>query len=195
MCLLKNSNYYVKYLLAILAFFVCGWFFYNGVICPNGITRYQAWRDKAAIKKLMHDNYLMLYYGDWDKISVDDFDVDFMLDNASSSQVSKHSNLIMKVMRDGGKTVGFLAYYPKSPYWWQMLFLVVDENYRGKGHAAKLIQYFIDDAVRRGAIKLTTFTRLVNTKARSLYEGKFGFKDIAHHHDKYMDLVLYPKHK
>ncbi len=185
----------MKIVIAAVAFAVFGYCGYAWTSYDNGIVDYKVSRDKVAIKKIFHDDWKMLYYGDFDKISETDFNVDFMLDNRSSSQYSAHSNLILKVLRESGKTVGFLAYYPKSQYWWHMLFLIVDQDHRGKGYASKLVQFFIDDCVARGAIKLTTFTRLVNTKARAVYEGKFGFKDIGHPDDKYLDLVLYPKKK
>ena len=188
----SNSSYF-KVGIAIVLFTIVGWCGYSWCFNDSGIADYKPVRDKEAIKKMFHDDWQFLYYGDWDKITEDDFSVDFMLDNNSSSQYSADHNLVLKVLRESGQTVGFLAYYPKSPYWWHMLFLIVDKDHRRKGYAAKIVQFFIDDAVRRGAIKITTFTRLINTRARALYEGKFGFKDIAHHDDKYMDLVLYPK--
>lgn len=173
----------------ILSFCVYAWNFYD-----NGVVDYKPWRDKDAVKKIFHDDWQWLQYGDWGTITEDDFDVDFMLDNRSSSQYSAHSNLILKVYRDAGKTVGFLAYYPKSAYAYQMLFLIVDKDHRGKGYASKLIQYFMDDSIARGAVKLLTFTRVANSRARSLYEGKFGFKATPYvHDDKYIDLTFYPK--
>ena len=183
----------VKIMIASTAVAVFCFCAYSWTAYDNGVVDYQDNRDKQAVKKMFHDDWQFLYYGDWDKITENDFDVDFMLDNRSSSQYSVNSNLVLKVLRESGKTVGFLAYYPKSPFWWQMLFLIVDKDHRGKNYASKLVQFFIDDSVARGAIKLTTFTRLINTPARRVYEGKFGFKDICHHDDKYMDLVLYPK--
>ena len=191
----KDYNHSIKIVIAIVALVVMGWCGYAWTNYDNGIVDYKAFRDKAAIKKMFHDDWKFLYYGDWDKISETDFNVDFMLDNRSSLQHAIHSNLILKVLRENGKTVGFLAYYPKSPYWWHMLFLIVDKDHRGKSYASKLVQFFIDDSVDRGAIKLTTFTRLINTPARAVYEGKFGFKDIGHHDEKYMDLLLYPRKK
>jgi ribosomal protein S18 acetylase RimI-like enzyme len=176
--------------IALIGRFGSTWPFYG-----NGIVDYNASRDKAAVKKMFHDDWKLLYYGDMDTISETDFDVDFMLDNRSSSQHAAHDNLILKVLRQNDQTVGFLAYYPKSSYWWHMLFLIVDKDSRGKKYAAKLVQFFIDDSVARGAIKLSTFTRLINTPARAVYEGQFGFKDVEHHDEKYMDLVLYPLKK
>ena len=172
-----------------------GYFGYTISFYSNGIVDYKESRDKAAVKKMFHDDWKLLYYGDMDTISETDFDVDFMLDNRSSSQHAAHDNLVLKVLRQNDQTVGFLAYYPKSPYWWHMLFLIVDKDHRGKKYAAKLVQFFIDDSVARGALKLSTFTRLINTPARAVYEGQFGFKDVEHHDEKYMDLVLYPLKK
>ena len=192
-CNKKNSI--VRPIFGIIIISLVAFFSYTKFAHHDGVVDYQPSRDKAAVKKMFHDDWQLLQYGDWDKITEDDFDVDFMLDNRSSSQYSTNSNLILKVLRQSGKTVGFLAYYPKSPYWWQMLFLIVDKDHRGHGYASKLVQAFIDDSVARGAVKLTTFTRLINTPARKVYEGKFGFKDIEHHDGKYMDLVLYPKKK
>lgn len=185
----------IKIAIATITCMFFGWFLYNTYVCDYGVVDYVPYRDKAAVKKMFYDDWQLLYYGDWDKITIDSYNVDFMLDNRSSSQYASYSNLTLKVMRDCGKTVGFLAYYPNSPYWWHMLFLIVDKDYRKKGYASTMIQYMIDDLVSRGVVKITTFTRLVNTRARALYEGKFGFKDIAHHDGKYMDLVLYPKKK
>ncbi len=195
MSFFTSYNRSIKIIIAIVAFVVMGWCAYAWTCYDNGIIDYNAQRDKSSIKKMFHDDWQLLYYGDFDKIHETDFNVDFMLDNRSSSQHTTHSNLIIKVLRESGKTVGFLAYYPRSPYWWHMLFLIVDKDHRGKGYASKLVQFFIDDSVARGAIKLTTFTRLMNTPARAVYEGKFGFKDIGHHEEKYMDLLLYPKLK
>ena len=195
MIFFKSYSFMIKCILAFVAMATLSFCFYAWTFYDNGVVSYQAWRDKVSVKKMFHDDWQLLQYGDWDKITEDDFDVDFMLDTRSSSQYSANGNLVLKVLRESGKTVGFLAYYPKSPYCWQMLFLIVDKDHRGKGYASKLVQHFIDDSVSRGAVKLMTFTRLINTPARSVYEGKFGFKDVMHHDDKYMDLVLYPAKK
>ncbi len=191
----RSYNYSIKIMIGLTLLGLVGWCGYAWTSYDNGIVDYKMTRDKDAVKKMFHDDWKLLYYGDMDVIQETDFDVDFMLDNRSSSQYSANSNLILKVLRESGQTVGFLAYYPKSPYWWHMLFLIVDKDYRGKKYASKLVQFFIDDSVTRGAIKLSTFTRLINTPARAVYEGQFGFKDVCHHDDTYMDLILYPKKK
>lgn len=189
----------IKISLSMVLVAACGWYGLNSFRCDNGIYDYVESRDKVAIKKMFHDDWQLLYFGDFDKISEDDFNVDFMLDNCSSSQYTATHNLVLKVMREHGKTVGFLAFYPRSPYWWHMLFIIVDQDHRRSGYASKLVQYFIDESVARGAIKVTTFTRLMNTRARALYQDKFKFKDMGdpyvgtENEAKYIDLALYPQ--
>ena len=168
-----------------------GWFAYPLLVTDDGIVDYVPSRDKAAIKKMFADDWGLLISDE----SMNTYSVDYMLDNRTPSQYEKADKLILKVLRKDGKTIGFLAYYPKSFYWWHLLFLVVDVDHRRHGYATQLLQFVIDDMIARGALKITIFTRLANTRARALYEGKFGFKDIAHYEDKYMDLVWYPYKK
>lgn len=181
----------MKIIISILGLFMSVFLFYSWFFYDNGIVDYVASRDKIAIKKMFADDWKMLISDE----SMNTYSVDFMLDNRSNLQHAKSDKLILKVLRERGKTIGFLAYYPKSSYWWHLLFLVIDKDHRKQGYATKMIQFVIDDMIARGAAKITIFTRLANTKARALYEGKFGFKDIAHYQDKYMDLVWYPAKK
>ena len=181
----------MKIIISILGLFMSAFLTYSWFFYDNGIVDYVASRDKVAIKKMFADDWKMLISDE----SMNTYSVDFMLDNRSNLQHAKSDKLILKVLRERGKTIGFLAYYPKSSYWWHLLFLVIDKDHRKQGYATKMIQFVIDDMIARGAAKITIFTRLANTKARALYEGKFGFKDIAHYQDKYMDLVWYPAKK
>jgi len=194
---LKSNNRFLQILGILVLVAIVGWCTFTRCFQNNGIFDYDAARDKVAVRTMFHEDYKFLYFGNPDEISVNDFDVDFMLDQATSSQYSARHDLVMKVMREEGRTVGFLAYHPRSPYWWHMLFIVVDKKYRRKGYAAQLVQYFIDDVIKRGAIKISTFTRLKNTRARALYEDKFKFKATVlndeHYQGNYVDLVLYPK--
>lgn len=187
----ENYGHNIKVVLIFCIFLMTAFFVYSWFAYDNGIVNYVESRDKTAIKKMFKDDWHLLISDE----SMNSYSVDFMLDNRSNSQHTKTNKLILKVLRERGKTVGFLAYYPKSAYWWHLLFLVVDQDYRKKGYASKMLQYFIDDSIARGAIKLSIFTRLANSKARALYEGKFGFKDVAHYDNKYMDLVWYPGKK
>ena len=184
-----NYSHSMKIVISIAALLMVCFCAYTWCSYDNGVVDYVASRDKAAVKRMFKDEWEVLVH----HTNLETYNVDFMLDNRSSSQHHKDNKLVLKVLRDAGKTVGFTAYYPKSPFWWQLLFVVVDKDHRKKGFASKLIQYDLDDMVKRGALKITIWTRLDNKNARSLYEGKFGFKDIGHHENRYMDLVWYPK--
>lgn len=184
----ENYTGHMKIILLVLGLLISTFFTYSWFRYDNGIINYVESRDKDAIKAMFSDEWKMLISDE----SMDSYSVDFMLDNRSPMQHAKSDKLILKVLRENGQTVGFLAYYPKSAFWWHLLFLVVDKDHRKKGYATKMLQFTIDDMIARGAVKITIFTRLANTKARALYQGKFGFKDIAHYDDKYMDLVWYP---
>jgi len=184
---IKNNSYSMKIVISIFILLAFVLFSYSWFAYDNGIVDYVPSRDKAAVKKMFQDEWELLIH----HTNLNSYSVDFMLDNRSSSQHHKDNKLILKVLRSAGKTVGFTAYYSKSSFWWQLLFVVVDKDYRKKGFASKIIQHDIDDMVKRGALKITIWTRLDNKNARSLYEGKFGFKDIGHHENRYMDLVWY----
>jgi len=188
---LKKYRPFVKIIILVTLVALSSFCAYSWLNCDNGIVDYVACRDKDAIKKMFKDEWKMLISDE----SLNDYSVDFMLDNRSTSQQIVVDKLILKVLRENGQTVGFLAYYSKSLYWWHLLFLVVDKDHRKKGYATTMLQFVINDMIARGALKIGIFTRLANSKARALYQGKFGFKDVAHYDNKYMDLIWYPPKK
>src|SRR3990167_1697386 len=109
---LRQYGKSMQVVLVITGILTLGFCWYAWMWYDNGILDYRAFRDKAAVKKMFHDDWQWLQYGDWDKISEDEYDVDFMLDNRSSSQTTVNNKLVLKVLRESGKTVGFLAYHP-----------------------------------------------------------------------------------
>lgn len=130
-------------------------------------------KDHANIEALFHkgDNWWWLICNE----HLDSYSVDHTLKYRSSSQYEKRYDLTMKVLQIDGKIAGFTAYYPKSQYTWQFLFLLVDQDFRRQGVAKKLLTYAVKDMVARGAVKVDLVTRVENFKAQDLYE-KFGFR-------------------
>ncbi|MCX5924242.1 MAG: GNAT family N-acetyltransferase [Candidatus Dependentiae bacterium] len=130
-------------------------------------------KDSAKVDELFHkgDNwYWMISTG-----SSATYNVDFMLRHKTSSQYEKKHDMVVKVLKVGDNIAGFLAYYPLSEHVWQLLFLMVDQDFRRQGIAKKLLKFAVDDMVSRGAIKVSLATRNNNFKAQSLYKT-FGFK-------------------
>lgn len=133
-------------------------------------------KDFAAINDLFHkgDNWYWMICN----ANQNTYSVDWLLRYKTSSQHQKLHDLITKVIEIDSKIAGFIAYYPKSKYTWQFLFLLVDQDFRRQGIAKKLLTYAVKDMVSRGAIKIDLATRIENIKAQDLYK-KFGFKLVA----------------
>lgn len=167
-----------KKLLVMVVFVLsAGWgvsFFYKRYWNPVRDVDYL--KDHVKIETLFHkgDNWWWLICNE----HLDTYSVDHTLKYKSSSQYEKRHDLIMKVWDARGKIAGFTAYYPKSPYTWQFLFLLVDQDFRRQGIAKKLLTYAVKDMVARGALKIDLVTRVENSKAQDLYK-KFGFRQTG----------------
>lgn len=137
----------------------------------TGIYPYDAAHDKAAIVRIFKDNWSWL-------ITSQDYSIDYMLDTKSSNKEPQNfGNLTLKVYRENDKTAGFLAYHKKKFYEGFILFVAVDEKYRGKGYAHKLVQEAVKSLKADGCTVIELFTRVLNKPARKVYEGE-GFKEI-----------------
>lgn len=135
-------------------------------------------KDFAAIDALFHkeDNWFWMICNE----HLDTFPLEKLLRYKMSNPYDNgpHNDLTTRVVEVDGKIAGFTAYYPKSKHVWQFLFLIVDQDFRGKGLAKKLLMYAAKDMVAHGAVKVDMVTRIENVKARSLYR-QFGFKQVG----------------
>jgi ribosomal protein S18 acetylase RimI-like enzyme len=148
---------------AALYFYGTPYFF---VPDKNGIRLYQQ-ADKEFVRAM--------FAHDWRTMVSEEYDLDFTLDHATSSQWERKHDMIMKVMQEDGRVVGYSAVYKKAQFWGRILFIIVDKEYRGKGYAKALVM----DALRylffdQDCLKVTLLTRQYNTAAQILYE-KVGF--------------------
>lgn len=147
-------------------------FYYKGD--SDTIRNFNFEKDFKQVETLFHkgDNWYWMISDYSRKVG---YDLDFALRYQSSSLEEKRHDLITKVLEVEDKVAGFMAYYPKSPYTWQFLFLLVDQDFRGKGIAKQLLSYAVEDMLRLGAIKIDLVTRVDNARAQGLYQN-FGFK-------------------
>ena len=118
------------------------------------------------------------------------YSIDFALKYATSSQHVKKHDMIMKVATVDGTIVGFCSYHPKSAKAWQLLFLIVDQDYRRQGTARKLLSYAVDDMVKRGALRIDIATRNNNFRAQQLYKS-FGAKLVDNNDDDFVHFSWY----
>lgn len=132
----------------------------------EGIYDYKASYDREAVLHIFKNNMQWL-------VASHDYSVEYMLDTHSSSKELKHKgNLTLKVYRlADNKTVGFLAYHKKNFYEGKVLFVAVDEQFRGKGYARALLSYALDSLKKQGCTVVSLVTRVANERGRKLYTG------------------------
>lgn len=151
------------------------YYYLNRTVVNEGVFDYEPARDRAAILEIFRKNWYWL-------IADDNYSAEYMLDNRASQQTGPAGDLILKVYRVQDKTAGFLAYYHKSFYKGYVLFLVVDEEYRKKGYAEKLLRYALAQLKNDGMTIAQLITRIDNIRAQSLYK-KVGMHEIWRDHE------------
>ena len=129
-------------------------------------------RDTQPILEMFDKNWYWLV-----EASRDEYSPEFMLQNRTPDKNPRNfGKLIIKVLREGDKTAGFVAYYKKSFYEYKLLYLAVGRAFRGKGYGYELAKYALQDMFSRGCRLIKLVTRENNIKARSLYK-KLGFTE------------------
>ena len=145
-------------------------------------------KDHQKVDDLFHKNdnwYWMISTS-----GTNTYSIDFTLKYATSSQYAKKHDMIMRVATVEGNIAGFCSYYPKSAKVWQLLFLIVDQDYRRQGIARKLLTYAVDDMVDRGALRIDIATRNNNFKAQQLYKN-FGAKLVDNDDNDFVHFSWY----
>ena len=148
-----------------------GIFYYHTTKC--NLYDYDPVNDRTTLMKLFKNHTYWL-------TTNDDYNVEHMFDTKSPNdyQPEYTGKLTVKVARVQGKPVGFVAYYKRKFYQGDILFLVVDEAYRGKGYATKLLKYAINDLFKHHALVVRLVTRTNNYSAMKLYE-RVGMKETS----------------
>lgn len=180
---LQKHNRLTLAVVGLLGISLIGGYFIYGYV-GFGVMNYVNMRDRAGVTKMFKDDWnILIAQEHHDTYSLDEF-----LDEAKSHG-EQLENAQFKVLRKNGKTVAFACYYQKSPFWWHLLFLMVDKDHRRQGYAKKMLNAAIDDMRSRGAIKITISTRQDNKTAQALYHSA-GFTDLDFF-GIYMDLIKY----
>lgn len=92
----------------------------------------------------------------------------------------KHNTLIIKVIRQEDHVIAFTAYYMKSKTSGFLLFVAVDNNFRGKKYGEMLVKHALKAMIDHGAKQIQLNTRIDNIPAQSLYK-KMGFTETVRH--------------
>lgn len=126
-------------------------------------------RDSAFVLDMFNKNWYWL-------IENPEFSGTFYLDHMSPTRKPEDfGKENIRIMYVHGEPVGFVSYYKKSFYEGFLHFLLIDETYRGKGYAEKLMKYAIKELRAMNSQVIRLVTRVNNKPARKLYD-KLGFK-------------------
>jgi len=168
----KSSYFRLIVITAVCSLCIAGLvYFFSGNRVP--IYDFSPARDMQPVLKIFDKDWYWLVYG----VTPEEYSPEFTLKYRTPDRNPLNfGKLIIKVMREGGKTVGFVAYYKKNFYRYKLLYLAVGREFRGKGYGVKLAKYAIQDMFSRGAKVIRLVTRVNNIKSRNLYK-KLDFKE------------------
>lgn len=109
----------------------------------------------------------------------EEYDLDLLLNGrAPNDNPLYYGTLQVKVLRENDQFVGFTTYYKQTPTVGRILFVAVKPEFRGRGHAKKIVQFDMAELERMGAHKVVLFTRTQNVRAQALYT-KLGFHETS----------------
>lgn len=158
--------------LALVGFGACRYYRCTG---EDPIQVYQPARDRYALEQIFEQNWYWLINVPY-KEALASFTDD--LDKAVSvTERQKPDARQWIIFREDGIVKGFAVYYIKKPGVGKILFLAVDERYRGHGAAQRLIKRALDALSAAGCGVIEIIVRVENFRAQNLYR-KVGFETV-----------------
>ena len=159
------------------------------VLVGAGIGAYYFWSPRSGVysfnddrnSEFLHDLFKENWY--WlvvDKKHIYDEEyVNYFIENKTvRSAPHQYGKNQMKVYFVDGKPAGFTSFFTRTSYIGKLLFLVVLEEYRGKGIGKKLLNSATETLFEQGCFKVELIVRTENKAAIRLYEGA-GFEKYA----------------
>ena len=175
--MLFKSSWFKKIILALTLASIGGGVFYyfystKKQVEQGPIYDFDDGRDTQDILNLFKE------YRYW-LLASDDYSPEYALKHRSPKMNPLYAGkLIIKVLREQGKFVGFVAYWKESPLRGQLLFLSIRPELRGKRHSEKLMRYALDDMKNMGIKKVWLVTRTSNLAAQKVY-NRMGYYETS----------------
>ena len=164
---------------------LCGLLGYYCTYDRNPIYDFNPSRDTKPILDLFDKNWHWLIANEGSSPAF------YLKYRTPSENPAYFGKLKIKVLREDDQTIGFVAYYMEQPEEGRLLFLAVDEKYRGKGYGSLLAKYAIKEMIdHMGAQKIGLWTRLSNP-AQRIYK-KLGFVESYYTPGGYVFFEYYP---
>lgn len=142
-------------------------------------------RDRQDVINLFKENWYWL-------IASNDFSTEFMLDKRAPDKNPRYlGSMYFKVLRIDNQLAGFTASYMKKNDLGRVLFLVINEKFRGKGYADVMMKCAIDHLVSLGAKRVILLTREQNIKAQKVYL-RLGFTQYKYDPQGFVHYEFFP---
>jgi ribosomal protein S18 acetylase RimI-like enzyme len=148
---------------------------YYGCMGEDAIQQYQPAQDRYAVEQIFEQNWYWLINVPY-KEALASFTED--LDKVTSLYERQKPDVRQWIVfKEDGTVKGFAVYYIKKPGIGKILFLAVDERYRGHGLAQRLIQRAMEALEKAGCKTIEIVVRVENFRAQNLYR-KVGFETV-----------------
>lgn len=143
-------------------------------VSGESIYPYDAARDRSALIKIFKQNMFWLTNDAQEATAMASFEQNIDTNSSSDSWLDR-GNLSTYVYRDNEATKGFVSYHKVTSSTARILYIAIDETYRRRGYAEKLLVYALNNLKNQGFERVELVTRLVNKRAQGLYK-KLGFR-------------------
>jgi ribosomal protein S18 acetylase RimI-like enzyme len=143
-------------------------------VSAEPIFTYDATKDREALITIFKQNMFWLTNETNEDAAVASFKHSIDTNSSSSSWMDR-GNLLTYVYRDNEATKGFVSYHKVSSSAAKILYIAIDDTYRRRGYAEKLLKFALADLKKQGYRSVELVTRLVNKRAQGLYR-KLGFR-------------------
>ncbi|MGA9530543.1 MAG: GNAT family N-acetyltransferase [Candidatus Babeliales bacterium] len=147
------------------------------------IEPYNANKDYQDIRELFEENWYWLTTRPYTPKGAEEYITHMLVHKAPNDiEVRYFGKLNVSVLREEGKFVGFVAYYPENFHDGRVLYLAVKSEFRGKRYGQRLLMYAIDQLFKAGSKRVWLATRINNRRAQSLYQ-RAGMKEYSREDD------------
>ncbi len=177
--MIKMRSYFMAGLL-IVAGVVSGVYYYNTTVNATRniqLVDFEYDRDFADILSIFDRNWYWLM-----PYQQEEYDPHYLPNvfawKAPQANPLKKGALTIKVIRHEGHAVAFTAYHMKTKRSGFLLFVAVDNNFRGKKYGEALVKHALSAMKAQGAKQIQLNTRIDNIPAQSLYK-KIGFTETV----------------
>lgn len=158
---------------------------YHRTAPRDNIYDFNPARDTQPIMDIFNKNWYWL-------LASEDSSPAFMIKYRTHDTNPMHfGSLHIKVLRENDTLAGFTAYFMENRTQGRLLFLAVDEAFRGKGYGRILALRAMQELFNMGADHIALWTRVSNLPAQKIYK-ELGFTEVLEEND-YLYFEFWPE--